>query len=126
MAEKRGISETVEMLDFATHMTVRLIQIKKQGAAGLPSLLALYNEAVTAIQGAGEITAELKDLDGEEIKALCKKQVLNSNEIFEALDVKTAGPILTLVADSVDAAEKTYTIWEPIIGRAKAIRADVK
>ena len=123
MAEKRGIKETSEAFTAGIDTAIKIIEIRKEGVAGLPKLAALYGEVQAAIQGGDQIPAEMKDLDPEEIKALIKLTLLKTNDLLNALGASAAGPLLLVVAEAVEAGEQTYTTWKPIIEKIQALRA---
>lgn len=123
MGDKRGVKETVEAVTAGFDTAIKIIEIRKEGVAGLPKLASLYGEVQTAIQGGDQIPAEMKDLDAEETKALIKLTLLKTNDLLTALGANTAGPLLMVVAEAVEAGEQTYTTWKPIIEKLQALRA---
>lgn len=127
--QKRGIKETTEALTAGIDTAIKIIEIRKEGMSGLPKLASLYGEVQAAIQGGDQIPAEMKDLDAEEIKALVKLTLLKANDLLVALGAQSAGPLLLVVAEAVEAGEQTYTTWKPIVEKIQAlrqVRADVQ
>ena len=87
---KIGITETTEILDFATAMVEDLANYKADdgkidGAEWLQAALGNAPAAASAIMGAGEVKAELADLDEAESKVLAEKGVALSLALMKLL-----------------------------------------
>ena len=122
MAEKLGIKETSEAFSGAMALTRKILEIKKEGVAGLPKLASLYGDLTAAIQGAGQIDDEVKDLDAAEIEALAKLAIIEAGKTLEAAGIKGVSAYLNLAAKSIDAGRLTYQTWLPIIEEVQAAR----
>ncbi len=122
MAEKLGIKETSEAFSGAMALTRKILEIKKEGVAGLPKLASLYGDLTAAIQGAGQIDDEVKDLDAAEIEALAKLAIVEVGKTLEASGVKGVSVYLDLVAQSIDAGRLTYQTWAPIVEKIQETR----
>lgn len=122
MSEKLGIKESTEAIK-ATFATVRKIwEIKKEGVAGLPKLLTLYNELEAGIRGGDQIPAEMKDLDAEEIKQVLELATTEMGQTLETVGVKGIAPYLKITAKAVAAGEVAYTAFKPVVEELNALR----
>lgn len=85
--EKKGLKETLELLDCLKDVGVIVASISKDGkfnSSDLPELMKvidLVGKAVEAIKGVSEVPAEIKDLDAAEIAQIGAKAL----EAFQAI-----------------------------------------
>ena len=79
MSEKKGIKETIEVLDFLEDLGVKGIEVADDGldVTDIPKLLDmdLYKSAKEAIDEMDEVDDELKDLSEEEAQVIAKRAV---------------------------------------------------
>lgn len=79
MAEAKGIKETLELLEGVKVLIVESKKVLADGKvslADLPAVLSLlqkFSVLNAAVQGAGEIVGEVKDLSGDEANQVIAK-----------------------------------------------------
>ena len=76
--EKRGIKETMELVDAIDSLIVALDVANDDGKislSDLPSFAPVALKFLDAVRGISEIPTELKDLDGEEAQIIAQKSV---------------------------------------------------
>lgn len=79
MAEAKGIKETLELLDGVKVLVVEAKKILADGKLSLSDLpvalelLQKFSVLSAAVQGAGEIVGEVKDISGDEANQIIAK-----------------------------------------------------
>lgn len=116
-----GIKETTEAVQGVFAVVRKGFEIRSEGVAGLPKLIAIYPQVQAGIAGSDQIDDELKELDEAEVKALFKLAVTEMGLTFEAAGLKRFSPYLLLMAEAVEAGETTYTAFKPVIEKFKAL-----
>jgi len=88
--EKKGIKECLEMLDGLELLSVKGLEIAKDGLElnDIPKALEVFKQyevLVAAVKGSGEILAEVKDIDQAELMELGARVLGMVKKIKEAV-----------------------------------------
>lgn len=83
----KGVKETMEILEAVKSLAVDTIKASKDGLdiADLSVLVENIGKIKNAVEGAGEVSGELKDLDQAEIGQLISASVAMVFSILDAL-----------------------------------------
>jgi hypothetical protein len=124
--EKRDIKNSKEALQGFFALAIQIAQIKKEGVAGLPKLIGLFDSLKAGIEGGDQIPLELKDLDLQEFNELAKVGLIGTGEVLREFGAANANKYVALATKSLDAGNKIIAIVEPLVGEFKSIRSDVQ
>jgi hypothetical protein len=92
---KQGIAQTLELLYAVDALAKCIVEAKKDGVLNIwdaPKFAALILPAKKAVEGADQISLEMKDLDPVEIQTVVNKMFESVSALASAVISKPAAP----------------------------------